>query len=95
MSDDTNPKNTPVVKLLLHKDLLELEQKQSWNYHSAVGMLNYLQNSTRPDIAMAVHQCACFNNKPMLNYEQVIKMIANYLKGTSDRGIVYHPDKTK
>ena len=44
---------------------------------------------------MDVHQCARFNNQPMLNHERSIKRIAKYLKGTSDRGIVYHPDKTK
>ena len=44
---------------------------------------------------MTVHQCACFSNQPMLSHERAIKRIAKYLKGTSDRGIVYHPDKTK
>ena len=95
MSDDMNPKDTPVGKPLLHKDLLGLEQKQSCNYRSAVRMLNYLQNSTRSDNAMAVHQCARFTNQPMLSHEQAIKRIDEYLKGTSDQGIVYHPDKTK
>ena len=95
MSNDTNPKDIPLGKSLMHKDLLVVEQKQSWNYRSAVGMLNYLQNSTRPDIAMSVHQCARFNNQLMLSHERAIKRIAKYLKGTSDWGIVYHPDKTK
>ena len=58
-------------------------------------MLRYLKNSTRPEIAMAVHQCVRFNNQPMLSHEQAIKRIAKYLKGTSDQGIVYNPDKTK
>ena len=42
MSNDKNPKDTPVGKQLLQKDLLGLEQKQSWNYRSTVRMLNYL-----------------------------------------------------
>ena len=95
MSDDTNPKENPTGKPLLHKDLLGLERKQSWNYRSAVGMLNYLQNSTRPDIAMSVYQFVRFNNQPMLSHERAIERIAKYLRGTSDRGIVYHPNKTK
>ena len=95
MSDDKNPKDTAVGKPLLQKDLLGLERKKSWNYRSVVGILNYLQNSLRLDIAMAVHQCARFNNQPMIRKEQKIKRIAKYLKGTSDREIVYHPDKTK
>ena len=44
---------------------------------------------------MAVHQCARFNNQLMLSHERAIKRIAKYLKGTSDRGNVYHPNKTK
>jgi len=51
-------KRTPVGKPLLYKDVVGVESKHSWNYRSAIGMLNYLKNSTRPDIAMAVHQCA-------------------------------------
>ena len=44
---------------------------------------------------MDVNQCASFNNQPMLSHERAINRIAKYLKGASNRGIVYHPDKTK
>ena len=40
MSEDNNPKATPVGKPLLQKDLLGLERKKSWNYRSVVGILN-------------------------------------------------------
>lgn len=86
-------KETPVGKPLLHKDLSGEKRKQSWNYRSAVGMLNYLANSTRPELAMAVHQCARFNNEPMLSHERAITRICRYLILTDDKGITYRPNK--
>ena len=58
-------------------------------------MLTYLQGTTRPDIAMAVHQCARFSVKPMLSHERAIKRIGRYLMGTKDRGILFAPDQSK
>jgi hypothetical protein len=88
-------KPTPSVKPLLHKDLDGLERKHDWNYRSVVGMTGYLQSSTRPDLSMAVHQCARFNNNPKLSHERALSRIARYLIGTQDRGIIFKPDKSK
>ena len=49
-----NIKPTPTIKSLLHKDLEGLK-KHSWNYRQAIGMLTYLQGTTRPDISMTTH----------------------------------------
>ena len=88
-------KPTPVIKPLLHKDLKGLPRKYDWNYRSLVGMLGYLQASTRPDISMATHQCARFNNNPMLSHERSIRRIGKYLLGTQDKGIIFSPDISK
>ena len=48
----------------------------------AVGMLSYLQNSTRPEIAMAVHQTAQFSNEPMLSHEKAFMQLGRYLLDT-------------
>lgn len=56
-------------------------------------MLNYLANSTRPELAMTVHQCARFNNEPMLSHERAIARICRYLILTSEKGILYKPNK--
>ena len=71
------------------------DRKCSWNYRQAIGMLNYLQGSTRPDISFAVHQCARFCQEPKLCHERAVRRIGRYLLGTKDRGIVYKHDKTK
>ena len=89
-----NIKLTPAVKPLLNKDLKGEDRKNKWNYRTAIGMLTYLQGTTRPDISMAVHQCARFSVSPKLSHERAIKRIGRYLLGTQDRGIAFKPDDT-
>jgi len=92
---DANSSLTPVTKGLLHCDLVGKLRKYKWKYRTAVGMLSYLQNSTRPEIAMAVHQTARFSNKPMLSHEKAIMRLGRYLLDTRKRGIIYKPDWSK
>ncbi len=86
---------TPVTKPLLHCDTDDEIRHASWNYRSIIGMMNYLQQSTRLYTSMAVHQCACFCNNPRLSHERAIKRIARYLIGTKDCGIGCLPDPSK
>ena len=90
-----NSKPTPVSKPLLHKDKDAAPRARKWNYRAAVGMLNYLQASTRPDISMAVHQCARFCIDPRITHERAIMRIGKYLLGTKDRGLSFIPDVKK
>ena len=90
---EANVKNTPsVYKEILHKDTDGPERKQSWNYRSVIGMLNYLSASTRPDILFAVHQCARFAADPKLSHERAVKRIVRYLKGTKNNGLILRPN---
>ena len=86
---DAKPRETPVGKPLLNKDLNGTPRNYEWNYQAAVGMLNYLLHTLQPEIAMAVHQCGRFNNNPMLSHEKAVKRIVKYLKRHPDRGIIY------
>ena len=91
--DMANTKHTPAEhKLALHKNEDGPARKQNWNYRSAIGMLNYLAASTRPDILYAVHSAARFSANPKLIHEQAVKRICRYLKGTADKGIILKPD---
>jgi hypothetical protein len=90
----TNKQSVPVIGPLLSRDTDGPVRKGSWSYRSVIGMLGYLQGSTRPDISMAVHQCARFNANPMLCHEKAVKRIARYLLSSSDKGIHYKPDST-
>jgi len=87
-----NSKPTPAVRPLLNKDLNGEKRENSWNYRTAIGMLTYLQGTTRPDISMPVHQCARFSVNPMLSHERAVKRIGKYLLGTKDHGIAFKPN---
>ena len=56
-------------------------------------MLLYLAQNTRPDIVFAVHQCARFTHCPKKAYEDVIKRICRYLKGTKEWGLIMNPTR--
>jgi hypothetical protein len=90
----TNKKLTPVGKPLLNKDTDGEPRKYDWSYRGAIGMLTYLTGSVRPDIAMAVHQCARFSINPKRSHEQAVMRIGRYLLSSKDRGIVYKPDSS-
>ena len=56
-------------------------------------MLSYLQNTSQPEIAVAVHQTARFSNQPMLLHKKSIMQLGCYLLDTRKHGIIYKPDK--
>jgi hypothetical protein len=51
----------------------------------------YLEKSTRPDIAYAVHQCARFASDPKVEHAKAVRWIGRYLRGTRDKGIILKP----
>lgn len=62
-----------------------------FHYRSVIGKLNYLEKSSRPDIAYAVHQCARHSANPKVEHGEAVKWIGRYLKKTRDKGIYIHP----
>ena len=95
IEDNVNPRPTPAIKPLLHKDLDGLPRKHSWNYRQAIGMLNYLTSTSRPELAMATHQAARFCLDPRLSHERAVHRVGKYLLGTRDKGVIFKPDHTK
>ena len=87
--------NVPAVYPLLNKDVDGPARKAHWKYRGLIGMLGYLQGTSRPDIAMATHQCARFNNDPKLSHDRAVKKIVRYLLDTRDKGIIFKPDLSK
>jgi len=49
-----NTKDTPAVKPLFIKDTNGEKRSLTYNYCSVIGILNYLSESTRPNISMAM-----------------------------------------
>jgi hypothetical protein len=91
----TNEKDTLVGKPLFNKDLNGIPQNYEWEYREAIGNAHDLTGSVRLDIAMAVHQCACFSINPMHSHEQAVMQISQYLLSTKGQGMIYRPDPSK
>ena len=58
-------------------------------YLSAIGVLMYLANYTRPDIAFSVNLLARYSSAPTKRHWNGIKHILRYLRETSDMGLFY------
>ena len=88
-------KTTPATKPLLHKDADGLGRKHSWNYIQAIGMLKYLEGTSRPDISMATYQAARFYIAPKVSHERAVHLIGRYVKATKDKRIIFESDRNK
>ena len=64
-------------------------------YLSAVGTLQYLATSTRPDISYAVGVLARFNKNPGIEHWKAVKHLFQYLKGSLDYKLVYGPSDSR
>ena len=91
--EDANSAPTPATNILTKDEDGEMRE-HDWNYRSVIGMLGYLQQTTRPDISFAVHQCARFSNHPKKTHEAAVKRIARYLLATKNEGIIFDPTNT-
>ncbi len=81
---------TPSEKAALGRDVDGSPSSGQVNYASVIRMLLYLGHS-RPDIAFATHQCACYTFSPKQLHEDALKGIGRYLKGTLDKGLILGP----
>ena len=88
---DCAPVHTPATgPLFRYQDSKPFDQ--SFNYRSALGILQYLGNNTRPDLAYAINSCARYCNDPREPHANAIKRIGRYLKGSVEEGILMKPD---
>ena len=92
MGDNTKAQPTPAVpSVKLNRDLHGKPFSEEWHYRSVIGKLNFLEKSTRADLAYAVHQCARFAIDPKESHAAAVKRIGRYLAGTKDKGIILNP----
>ena len=90
---DANVVHTPATgPLFRHADSKPFDK--SFNYRSAIGILQYLGNNTRPDLSYAISSCARFCNDPREPHGNAVKRIGRYLKSCLDEGIILKPDFT-
>jgi hypothetical protein len=92
MGGNTKPQPTPAApSVKLNRDLHGSPYLDNWHFRSVVGKLNFLEKSTRADIAYAVHQCARFAADPKESHAAAVKRIGRYLVGTKDKGLILNP----
>ena len=82
---------TPALSKPLIEDKNGDPPQGRYNYASVIGMLQYLQAHSRPDITYAVSQCARFAFSPKRSHEQAVEKIGQYLKHTQDQGLILKP----
>ena len=78
--------------------ILQRQEKEEsfdgrFDYRSVIGKLNFLEKSTRLDIAYAIHQCARFSADPKNSHGEAVIHIGNYLRGSRDKGIILDPTR--
>jgi hypothetical protein len=90
----TATKKTPMAcSRILHKCPDSEPFDGHFDYRSVIGKMLYLEKSTRPDIAYAVHQCARFASDPKEEHGKAVKWLGRYLLATRDQGMILNPSK--
>jgi hypothetical protein len=80
---------------LLDNDPDGKPRRQPWNYRSAIGCLLYFRAIIRPDITVAVQQCARLCNNPQQEHKEAVKRICRYLMNMKAQGLTIKPDKSR
>jgi hypothetical protein len=94
----TNAKTNPVlakVAALLHAHYDAPVFDLNFNYCSVVGKLNYLAQTTCPDIMYTVHQIAKYSANPREPHGEAILYLVRYLKKSLDLSICFEPKPIK
>jgi hypothetical protein len=76
---------------LLQRDEQSETVTPPFNYRKVIGKLNFLEKSSRPDIAYATHQCARFCSEPKQSHIDAVIYLAKYLQQTRNEGILLDP----
>ena len=78
--------------MTLERDLDKPEHSADWHYRTIIGKLNFLEKSTRPNLAVSVHSCARFSVDPRKSHTDAVHNIGRYLVGNGDKGIIIAPN---
>jgi hypothetical protein len=83
------------VSKILHTHLDNPPFLLNFGYQSVNGKLNYLAQTTRPDIVYATHQLAMYSSNPREPHGEAVLFLICYLKKTQDLGICFKLDQDK
>lgn len=95
-NDKTKSKPTPAPGgQVLEREIDAKAMEDDFHYPSVIGRANFLEKSNRPDIAVAVHQCAPFSLEPKQSHADAMRYVGRYLQGTKSEGIYLDPNNGK
>jgi len=90
--NDAKVKRVPAkVKEHLHAHLNKPPYALDMSYRSAIGKLNYVGQTSRPEIMYAVHQLAKYSADPREPHGEALLYLIRYLKLTRDIGLRFSP----
>ena len=92
--DQTNAEGISAKQKPLVKDENGEPKQDTFNYSSFVGLMMYLSEHTRPDLAYRISQVSCIMLNPKHLHEIALKRISRYLIGTKDKGMIIKPKNT-
>ena len=99
--EKASPLSTPMVvrSLDVKKDLFRPRAQNEEilgpevPYLSAIGVLMYLANNTRLDIAFVVNLLSRYSSASTRRHQNGVKHILRYLRGTNDMGLYFQRDE--
>ncbi len=80
------------VSKILHAHLDKPPFLLKFGYQSVIGKLNFLAQTTRPDIVYATHQLTKYFSDPREPYGEAVLYLICYLKKTCDLGTHFKLD---
>ena len=87
---NANPVSMPIDPNILIKPNPEGNKGSQSNYYAKIlRELQFLTNSTRPDITYAVNKLSSYTANPSPQHVGALKRILRYLKGMKNLGIIY------
>ena len=80
---------------ILRRDNASPTFDERFNYRAVAGHIKLLENSNRPDITYATHQCTRFYQDPRESHGEAIIHLVKYLKAKQEQGITLDPEGRK
>jgi len=75
LQENSHTHETPAETKILQHNKNGAPRNLTWNYRSLIRMLTYLSDTTRSNIAYAVHQCTRFSTDPKFSHELALPTI--------------------
>jgi hypothetical protein len=80
------------ISKILHAQLDKPPFSLNFGYRLVISKLNYLAQTTRPDIVYATHQLTKYSSEPREPHGEAVLYLIHYLKKTRDLGTRFKPD---